>query len=49
MKLKGPILPNSELTGPHSPRVPMDNPCQSQEKLKIIKEGEEDEAEICTV
>ena len=45
MKMKGPILPNSELTGPHTPWVPMDNPCQSQEKFKK-KRGE---AEICTV
>ena len=45
MKMKGPILPNSELTCSNSPLVPTDNHCQSQEKLKKNKI----EAEICTV
>ena len=31
--MKGPILPNSALTCPHSPWVPMDNACQTQEKF----------------
>ena len=46
MKMKGPILPYSELTCSDSPWVPMDNPCQSKEKLKKKKK---EEAEIYTV